>query len=270
MATFEHEHITSTKNQHVQHIRELLAKKNSREESGDFVVEGVRLSEEALKTGVVPKLVFFSQSCSSRGMELVQQAQCAGSKIYSIPSHIMDALSGTETTQGILMVVQNPCLPLPECLNFIVIIDQLRDPGNLGTILRSAVAAGAQAVFCTPGNVDAWSPKVVRSAMGAHFHVPVISTSWPKIQNICKTQKTSLKILLAESGEGISLWEADLKQPIALVIGGEAEGASAAVKAEADILLNIPMPGGFESLNAGAAASIILFEVVRQRRPFSF
>jgi TrmH family RNA methyltransferase len=150
-------------------------------------------------------------------------------------------------------------------MDFLLVIDQVRDPGNLGTILRTAVAAGVQAVFCTPGSVDAWSPKVVRSAMGAHFFVPIVQKSWVEISELCKTQQQPLTSYLAESADGQPLWNADLKNPVALVIGGAADGASPEVKTGVAAFINIPMPGGFESLNAAVAASIILFEVVRQR-----
>ncbi len=267
MSNFEPDYITSSKNQNVQYIRELLTKKSTREQTGYFVVEGVRLSEEALKAGVVPRLVVYSDNCSARGLELMQQAHDLGSKVLSAAADILNALSDTETSQGLLMVVPNQFLLLPEEFHFVVIVDQVRDPGNLGTILRSAVAAGAQAVFCTPGSVDAWSPKVVRSAMGAHFHIPVIKNEWGEIKVLLKKQNQPLTVFLAESEDGTVLWQADLKQPVALVIGGEADGASPEVKASVDAFLNIPMPGGFESLNAAVAASIILFEVVRQRNP---
>jgi RNA methyltransferase, TrmH family len=265
MPNIESEIITSSKNQHVQHIRELLMKKSAREEHGSFIVEGVRLCEEALKSGIPPQWVFYSDACSSRGVELVEQASKTGCKVFLVKHDILDALSDTETTQGLLMVMPTHLLRLPEVLDFVLVIDQVRDPGNLGTILRSAVAAGAQAVFCTPGSVDAWSPKVVRSAMGAHFYLPIVLKKWDEIVEFCKNQKNPLTTFLAESGDGKALWKADLNSPVALVIGGEADGASAEVKAGVDAFVNIPMPGGFESLNAAVAASIILFEVVRQR-----
>jgi len=228
-------------------------------------LEGVRLCEEALHSGLRPQLVLFSEKCSPRGLELVKETQSLVSPGFSVRSDILNALSETETTQGILMVMEKQPTDIPDELDFVVIVDQLRDPGNLGTILRSAVAADAQAVFITPGSVDAWAPKVLRSAMGAHFHIPVQSLPWDEIRKLCRNRKIPLAIYLAESGDGKSLWDADLCQPLALVIGGEADGASAAARADVDLLLNIPMPGGFESLNAAVAASIILFEVVRQR-----
>ena len=265
MSSAETEHITSSKNQHVLYVRELLAKRSSREQNGVFIAEGVRLCEEALKSGLKPALVLFSKKCSSRGLELVKQTLNLGCKVLSVTPEVLDGLSDTETTQGMLMVMPNPNLSLPSELDFIIVIDQVRDPGNLGTILRSSAAAGIQAVFYTPGSVDAWSPKVVRSAMGAHFRIPVLLKPWKEIKDLCKHQNPALGLFLAESGEGKSLWQMDLSRPLALVIGGEAEGASQEVKEDVDTFIHIPMPGKFESLNAGVAASIILFEVVRQR-----
>jgi TrmH family RNA methyltransferase len=266
MTTTDRDVITSSKNQHIQLVRELLAKKNARESRGLFILEGVRLAEEALANGFTPKLVLYSEACSARGLDLVQQAAEAGCVTYPVKRDILDALSDTETTQGLLMVMPVSPHSLPSHMDFMLVIDQVRDPGNLGTILRSAVAAGVQAVCCTPGSVDAWSPKVVRSGMGAHFHTPILNKGWEEIRKICKNQENPLTLCLAESGGGTSLWEADLRQPLALVIGGEADGATPAVKESVDLYLNIPMPGGFESLNAGVAASILIFEVVRQRK----
>jgi TrmH family RNA methyltransferase len=266
MTLITHDHITSTKNQHVQRIRELLAKKANRESTGLYVIEGVRLCEEALKSGLLPELTLYSENCSARGIEIMQHAQKLDSKVISVTDSVLNSISDTETSQGLLMIVPNTPLELPQGVNFVLILDQLRDPGNLGTILRTACAAGVQAVFCTPGSVDPYSPKVVRSAMGAHFQTPIITRPWKEIQEYCAQQNPQLRTLLAESGGGSPLWKSDLRSSLALVIGGEAEGASAEVKASVDGLVNIPMPGGFESLNAAVAASIILFEVVRQRQ----
>lgn len=265
MQTIQNEMITSSKNQHVQFVRELLAKRSAREKSGLFVVEGVRLAEEALQNGSIPRLLFYADNLSTRGMELVQKAGQTCDQIFCIKSEILTALSDTETSQGLLLVLPQAVKPFPDAFDFLIIVDQLRDPGNLGTILRSSLASGVQAVCCTPGSVDAWSPKVVRSAMGAHFRLPIIEKSWDEIIRLCKQAVPPLTLFLAESGGGKPLWQADLQKPLALVIGGEAEGASQLVKKEVDENLLIPMPGDSESLNAAVAASILMFEVVRQR-----
>lgn len=265
MTNITHDHITSTKNQHVQRIRELLAKRANRESTGLYVIEGVRLCEEAVNSGVRPELTLYSENCSPRGLELMRHAQTLGSRVISVAESVLNSISETETSQGILMVVPASPRALPAEVNFVLVLDQLRDPGNVGTILRTACASGVQAVFCTPGSVDPYSPKVVRAAMGAHFRLPILTQPWNEIRDYCARQKPPLRAILAESGAGSSLWELNLMSPLALVIGGEADGASAEVKASVDELVTIPMPGGFESLNAAAAASILLFEVVRQR-----
>jgi len=265
MQSIAKEIITSSKNQHIQFVRELLAKRSARENSGLFIVEGVRLAEEAVNSAVPARLVLYSEACSERGRELVRQAGLTSDQVYQVKNDVLAALSDTETSQGLLMVMPVSPIGLPKVVDFLLVIDQVRDPGNLGTILRSAVAAGVQGVYCTPGSVDVWSPKVVRSAMGAHFHLPILGAGWEEVLAYCKEQPAALTIFLAESGGGTSLWQADLKKPLALVIGGEAEGATQQVKQGVDVFLNIPMPGGFESLNAAVAASILMFEVVRQR-----
>jgi TrmH family RNA methyltransferase len=153
-------------------------------------------------------------------------------------------------------------LPLPETPDFVMVADQVRDPGNLGTLLRSAAAAGVQAALLAHGTTDPYSPKVLRAGMGAHFRLPVRSLSWAEVLQICRPR---LKLYLAEVEEGTPCWQLDFRQPVGLVVGGEAEGASAEARQSVDGLVSIPMPGKSESLNAAIAASILLFEIVRQR-----
>ncbi len=260
--------ITSSQNPKIQRVKALLARPRERREQGAFVVEGVRLAEEALASGWPPELVLFSAETSPRGHDLVQKFAQAGVEVEQAAESVMQALSATETSQGILAVLPARELPLPEKLDFVVIADSLRDPGNLGTLLRTAAAAGAQAVFLGPGTADALAPKVLRAAMGAHFRLPIYALGWEQIRAL--TQEGSkgerLHVYLAEAEGGQPYWQSDLRRPVALLIGGEAEGATPAGRALADDLLHIPMPGESESLNAAVAAGILLFEVVRQRR----
>jgi TrmH family RNA methyltransferase len=172
----------------------------------------------------------------------------------------MQNLSQTETPQGILAVILLIDLPIPTSPNFIVIAGQIRDPGNLGTLLRSAAAAGVQAVIIPPETTDPFSPKVVRAGMGAHFRLAAHSTTWDNIRAYTK----GLQVFLADM-DGKSCWETDLRQPLALIIGGEAEGASKEAQQLANQKISIPMLGKMESLNAGVAGSVLMFEVMRQR-----
>jgi TrmH family RNA methyltransferase len=254
--------ITSAQNPRVQQVRALIARRKAREEHGEFVAEGVRLLEEALASGWEMRLLLYAGELSPRAAALLAEARNRGADVEEVSLPLFRSLADTETPQGVLGVLARRHDPLPEGLNFVVIADGLRDPGNLGALLRSAAAAGAQGVFLPPGTADAFAPKVVRAGMGAHFRLPLVEAGW---EEIAAALKPSCRIYVAESGEGTPCWQADLTGPVALVIGGEAEGASPQARALADGAITIPMPGRSESLNAGVAAGILLFEVVRQR-----
>lgn len=258
--------ITSSHNPRIQHLRALLAKHSEREEQKAFVVEGVRLAEEALQAKWLPQSVLFTSELSERGKDLVKRFADRGVEVEEVPSSLMESITDTETSQGLLAILPLRSLEPPAALNFIVIADAIRDPGNLGTMIRSAAAAGAQAMLLAPGTADPFAPKVVRSAMGAHFRLPLIAMGWEQIVWQCKSKASPpVRLLLSEVSKGTPCWQLDLRLPVALIIGGEAEGASPEAIKAADQLITIPMPGESELLNAAIAASILLFEVVRQR-----
>ncbi|MDR3574183.1 MAG: RNA methyltransferase [Anaerolineaceae bacterium] len=258
--------ITSSHNPKIQQVRALLAQRSERDAAQAFVVEGVRLCEEARTAGWQPDMVLFSQQLSKRGRQLLEDFSNRSANIEEIPDHLMDSVAGTETPQGILAIFPFRSLPTPANLDFVLVLDMLRDPGNLGTILRSAAAAGVQSVRLTPGTADPFAPKVLRSAMGAHFRLPIQLDSWDNISALGQpTSRSPLKFFLAEAEGAQPCWQTDFRQPLVLLIGGEAEGASAMARKLADALVSIPMPGRSESLNAAIAASILMFEVVRQR-----
>ncbi len=255
--------ITSAKNPKIKEIKALLTRAKARREANAFVVEGVRLAEEALTADWLPSSCLYTEEISPRGLEILAKIKEQDTPVEEVAPHVMKAASDTQTSQGILFVLPMRTLPVPESLDLILIADQMRDPGNLGTLLRSATAAGVQAVFLVEGSVDAFSPKVLRGAMGAHFRLPIHTLAYPDILAYCNRHK--LRLLIAAANEGNAYTDADLTQPLALVVGGEAEGAHPPLLEKAEGFVHIPMPGGGESLNAGVAGSIILFEVVRQR-----
>jgi TrmH family RNA methyltransferase len=258
--------ITSTQNPKIKHIRQLLAERKARQEEGVFIIEGVRLVEEAVQAGIKPLQVFYSSSLNPRGLGSIQLLSQSSTPVEEVEDRIMSSLSDTENTQGILAVVPLSTGELPEAWDFILAADRIHDPGNLGTMLRSAAAAGVQAVIITPESVDPYSPKVVRAAMGAHFRLPIVKMDWPDIGDVCREKRSSpAAVLVASPAGGRPCWQTDLRQPLVLVIGSEAEGPQPAAFATASGTLHIPMPGKAESLNAAVAASILLYEVVRQR-----
>jgi TrmH family RNA methyltransferase len=257
--------ITSVQNTKIKEIRGLQARGKHRRDAAAFVAEGVRLAEEAMQAGCLPQLVLYTEDLNARGMALVEGWQNQSVPVEAVAPHVMQAASDTQTPQGILLVLPLQILPYPTKLDFALILDRMRDPGNLGTLLRTAAAAGVGAVFLPPGTVDAFAPKVVRAAMGAHFHLPVHALSWAEIEAQCKLY--NLQVFLAAAGSGTAYTQADFRQPLALLIGGEAHGAGERAHQLATTEVHIPMPGTAESLNAAVAAAVLAFEVVRQRTP---
>lgn len=254
--------ITSNQNPKIKLVRVLLGRAKGRREAGAFVVEGVRLVEESFHANWPMRFVLYDASLSERGRSQVEGLKSRGMDVEEISVSIMKSISETEAPQGILAVLNDSRLPIPASPNFILIPDQIRDPGNLGTLLRSAAGTGVQAVLIPPETTDAFAPKVLRSGMGAHFKAPIHSMGWDEIEQVIKS--AGLQVFLADM-DGPSCWETDLHQPLALIIGSEAEGASESARKLASQKISIPMSGMMESLNAGVAGSVLMFEVIRQR-----
>ncbi len=255
--------ITSPSNSRIKLIRALNSRAKDRREEGLYVIEGIRLCEEALAARATPDLVLHTEDLDPRGQALVEAFRKAGVPIETATEDVMRAASDTQTPQGVLAILPIQPQPRPATLDFVLILDQIRDPGNLGTLLRSAAAAGAQAAWLHPGSADAYAPKVLRAGMGAHFRLAIETLGYEDLPKACRAN--NLRLVLAAAGEGQPYDQADLHSPLALVVGSEAEGPGAGLTAAADERVHIPMPGGFESLNAAVAGSILLFEVVRQR-----
>ncbi len=254
--------ITSPQNPKLKLVRALLGRARERREANAFVAEGVRLVEDAAEAGWKFKFALYSAGLSERGMNVLNRLKASGVEVDEVSGDLLQKLSDTETPQGILAVLELTQLPITNYPDFILIPDQIRDPGNLGTLLRSAAASGVQAVLLPPETTDAFSPKALRAGMGAHFRVPIREMGWEEIGQFCRA--AGLQMYIADM-DGASCWETDLREPLALVIGGEAEGASSEARKLADKKISIPMAGSVESLNAGVAGSVLMFEVVRQR-----
>lgn len=257
--------ITSDKNPKISLVRALAERTKDRKKHNAFIVEGVRLMEELFQANWSIQFILYSDSLSERGLQLVNAFGQKGTECDEIPYALMKKLTDTEAPQGILAVVTQPIEKTPEHLDFALICDNIRDPGNLGTILRTAAAADVQMVLITPGTTDPFAPKVVRSAMGAHFHIPIQKLSIKDIHAVCKNRPKPLTIYMATADAGLTCYQANLKQPTAILVGSEAFGPSDQSDFISDFGISIPMPGKSESLNAAVAASILLFETVRQR-----
>lgn len=255
--------VTSPSNPKIKFVRS-LSRRRAREEAKQFIVEGVRLIEEALGAGIIPALVFYTPRAEDdpRVDALLMRLRSATHEILEVGDAVMQSMSRTETPQGILAVVPFVSLPMPAQPQFVLILDAVRDPGNVGAILRSARAAGVDQVLLAPGTVDSYNDKVVRAAMGAHFRLPIRSMPW---QEIVAMVRNIPRIYLADARGEMDYTRVDWTRPIALIIGGEAEGASDAARKIATARVRIPMRGGAESLNAAMAATVLLFEAARGR-----
>ncbi len=252
--------LSSPKNPNIQLVRSLLEQSKARRKHNAFVAEGVRVLEDGLASAVPLRFLLYKTSLSTRAKTLLEGLK-PGQLAFEVEDRLFDSLSDTETSQGILGVFSIPESSQPARPGFVVILDQLRDPGNLGTILRSAEAAGVQAICLPPGTTDVWAPKVVRSAMGAHFRLPLLQWPWEAITAYVE----GLSVYHADMDGQESLWQADFRGRIALLIGGEAEGISPEGRLLATHSVRIPMVGKTESLNAAVSASVLMFEVLRQR-----
>ncbi len=254
--------INSQNNSKIKLVRALQGRSRNRKSEDAFVAEGVRLIEEAAAVVWPIEFILFDETLSDRGRDLIANLQQANQgEIFEISPDLMSEISDTETPQGVLAVLKHRAIPLPVKPDFLIIADQIRDPGNMGTLLRTAEAAGADGVILAPGTVDAFSPKVVRAGMGAHFHLPIHSLPWQEIHQLVK----DIPVFLAAADAEIPIWDADLTQRCALLLGGEAFGASAMGEALATDRVSIPMEGRAESLNAAMAGGILIAEVLRQR-----
>ncbi|RLC93204.1 MAG: RNA methyltransferase [Chloroflexi bacterium] len=255
--------ITSLQNDKVKYTRALQSRRRVRQRERHFVLEGVRLVEEAVRVDVRPAFVFHTQAAGSdeRCARLLQALREVDIPCYGVSESVMVACADTETPQGILAVLPIPDLARPNHPTFTLVLDRVRDPGNLGTILRTALAAGVEQVLLTPGTVDATNPKVVRSAMGAHLRLPVTMLRWDAITEAV----VGCDVWLAAAGGEMRYTAVDWTRPVALIVGGEASGAGGQAGALARGQVSIPMAEGVESLNTAVAAAVILFEALQQR-----
>jgi TrmH family RNA methyltransferase len=258
--------ITSSQNSHIKLVRSLLADKKNREESQLYVIEGVRLAEEVMLAGIQPYFVLYSRSLTDRGFEIIEFLESQGIEIEETDAELLERVSDTRNSQGILMVLHIP-EQIPRTDNQdILILDRISDPGNSGTLLRTAVALGFSTIITTPGSVDVYSPKVLRAAMGAHFKCSLVIRDTAGIYEICKEiNQPALRIILADAHSRKKCWEMNLSDPLALVIGSEAVGPADALKSIADDTVAIPMQSGSESFNAAVSGGILMYEIYRQR-----
>lgn len=242
-------------------------------------MEGPHLLEVLLDAQLLPHEVYYQPELlqrTAKGRLLLERLAhtLEEKQLIAVSERVIEALGDVQTSQGVVSVLSSATFAPPQIRfrrlererHILLILDDIADPGNMGTLLRTALAADVDSVLLTPHCVDCYSPKVVRSAAGAHIALPIeMDLSWPaiaeKIEPRCRQ-----RILLAEAGSAHMYYEQDLTLPFALIIGNEAHGPSLEAQALATQTITIPLSNNVESLNAAMAAGIILYEAVRQTR----
>ena len=253
--------LTSTHNPIIKHVRS-LERAAVRRESGQFLVEGVRLVREAIGTGQRARIVLVdphSMEASPDGAGLLGRLHDWGEELYEVDLRVLKAASQTEHPAGVLAVLVRPDEPsLVGMANsaFGVILDSVSDPGNAGTVMRTAAAAGATFVAGTVDTVDLFAPKVVRAGMGAHFKLQLYTDhTWDELRHAL----ADTTLVAASAHAECSLYHFSWPERSALVVGSEARGLSEEADSAVDARVRIPMMAGVESLNVAVAAGILIY-----------
>ena len=254
--------VASRENPAFKAMARLVSNAGVRRRSGLSVIDGPHLLGAFLDSGQRPEEVMVNRA----GLEdreiagLVERS--APARVTLLSDTLFDALSTVESPTGVIASIHTPAARAagPDA-KLVLLLDEIQDPGNVGTLLRSAAAAGADHVLLSPGCAFAWSPKVLRAAMGAHFIVNVVEQA-----DLAGYVAAFRGASIALAGDGDrSIYAVDLRAPVAILVGNEGAGLSPQLRAAAWIRARIPMARGIESLNAGAAGTIALFEASRQR-----
>jgi RNA methyltransferase, TrmH family len=258
--------VNSRQNARVKELRRSFAEAAPNEQ-GEVAVEGMHLVEEAIRSGLRLITVFISESARERAHKLLPQLS-AQTEALLLPDDVFASAVPSDTPQGIAAMVRPKSFTLDNALvpppTLLVITAGLQDPGNLGTIARSAEAFGVTGLLLSERTVSPWNWKALRASAGSLFRVPTLKVELVRALEEIKAR--GVRVLATSSHKGRSTTDADLRAPGALLIGNEGAGIPKDVLAQADEVVAIPHSPRVESLNAGIAASIILYEAARQRR----
>ena len=256
-------HIQSRDNPFFKELTKLAGSARQRDKAQQTLLDGTHLLAAYLDTGKQPQHILLNAAALHDAEISALLARAAGTQVTQLDDKLFAELSELKTPTGILALID---LPQPSGTiadsRFALLLEDIQDPGNLGSMLRSAAAAGCDAVFLSTGCADAWSPKVLRAAMGGHFALAIHER-----QNLPDVARVFAGTLLAASLQANrSLYDSDLRGKVAFLVGNEGAGLSEDLLKLATQQINIPMQGKIESLNAAAATAICLFEAVRQRQ----
>ncbi|HTJ76888.1 MAG TPA: RNA methyltransferase [Acidimicrobiales bacterium] len=248
----------------VKRLRRLVDRAAVRQRERAFVIEGPTLLGDALDAGVGVQEVYVAPGGASLGV--VARAAAAGIPVVDLAPGVLERVAGTATPQPVLAVAPSVDVSLDQLAgaSLVVVCVDVRDPGNLGTVLRSAEASGVGGIICCEGSVDVYNPKTVRASAGSLFHTQIVAGG-EAVKVLSTVGEWGLRRLGTRPEGGVPHFRADLASPTALVLGNEAHGLPPAVAAVVDGWVSIPMAGRAESLNVGMAAAVLCFEAARQR-----
>lgn len=251
-------HITSRDNSVFKQLKKLADSSRERRTQKQTLLDGPHLVNAYIEAFGMPELLIIAEGQSTNEVTgLIQDLSDVRTVMFT--TLMFAELAPVASPTGILALVKTPQLSLPEVPGFVLLLEDIQDPGNLGSMLRTAAAAGVDAVYLSEGCADAWSPKALRGGQGAHFALPVVERA-----NLTEVIAAFHGQALAATLQGESLYNLDLTGPVAFVIGNEGAGLSDRLIKAASRQVRVPMPGNVESLNAAAAAAVCLFERVRQ------
>ncbi|MFV9511134.1 TrmH family RNA methyltransferase [Tepidibacillus sp. LV47] len=242
-----------------------LKTKQGRNEQGLFLIEGIKNVEEVLQSGQEVVSIIYGEDKEipdSWRTKMEQSKQPI--HLYQVSQHIIEKLAETKTPQGFFAIVKQELHTIETLLShsFLLLVDEIQDPGNLGTIIRSADAAGVEGIILGDGTVDPYNGKVIRSAMGSMFHLPIVKASLDEV--IPRLKESSFQVIGTSPYAKKAYFEMDYKQKTAILVGNEARGLAESRMEQVDQMVQIPFMGQAESLNVAIATSIILFERARQ------
>ncbi|MDT8716525.1 RNA methyltransferase [Clostridium sp. 19966] len=248
----------TSKDNHLFKDAKKLKERKYREEKGKFIIEGIRFVEEAVNANASIDKIFVSSSFSQKNKIFKWNDY----DTYELKDVLFKELCSTENPQGIAAVVNAKNEAISSGDGIYVLVDKLQDPGNMGTIIRTAHAVNASGVIYTAGTVDPYNDKTLRSTMGSIFYIPVMKDE--KFEFLSKLKRDGYLLVVSALDAQEDFYELDYTSKTIIAVGNEGNGISDEVLSKADVKVKIPMPGGAESLNASVAASVMLYEVLRQ------
>jgi TrmH family RNA methyltransferase len=255
--------ITSRDNPLYKHLKALAGSTHQQRKSGHALLEGFHLASAYLDVAGQPETCIVTDGALRHAEAQAIVARIDERRIVTLPDALFGQLSNVVNGVGILLLVEKLAAPLPERVGeTCVVLDGVQDAGNVGSILRSAAAAGVAHVFCVPGTAYAWSSKVLRSGMGAHFLLNIVED----VEAPALIERLAVPVAITDSHGAQALYDCDLSGPLAWVFGNEGAGVSQVWRDAVTLRVTIPQPGGMESLNVAAAAAVCLFEQCRQQR----